>query len=374
MGCTYCFAKARGGFRGDQRVQFASSQALKKRLKRASQGGARGAFEEFLQRRVPLQLGGMTDPFSTSSVTNRTIFEILETLNEFDYPTIISTKGRLSDIRAAMPLLSAGNYYVRLSIAASCFEKRLVEPGTPSQTEIFDTISMLEESDVATCLRIQPIFPDADDEAIALGLDARNAGARAVSLEYLKVPQDRKSLQFRALNDLYGGDIRAIFEKQGISTDGREFSLSLASRINGMKRIKGELNISGIRVGIAENELLHYGDLPGCCNGGSEYLRNSEDFDYNMTGILKNNTSGLITYSLLENLWRPSSPVGRHFNSHSRFGLRGEAATWENFFKLRWNDARSRFNPTYFHGVSFTQETDNQGNAIYFFQPDNDWA
>lgn len=374
MGCTYCFAKARGGFRGDPRVQFASAEALAKRLERAALGQPRGAFEEFLERRVPLQLGGMTDPFSKSSVSNRTIFEILAVLNRFDYPTIISTKGRLEDIRASQPLLAAGNYYVRLSIAASRFKKALVEPGTPSESEIFETLSMLTESRTPTCLRVQPVFPDAEEQAIDLGLAAKRAGARAISLEYLKVPQDRGTLQYRALNDLYDGRINQVFEKQGICTDGRELSLSLDRRMKGMKSLKMALNQGGMRVGIAENELLHYGDLMGCCNGGSEVLRNAANFDYNVIGMIRGRAAGPLTYGLIETHWKPNAPVGRHFNSHSRFGLKGLEATWERFFRLRWNDRGMHFNPTFFHGVTATADRDEDGNAIYDYQPDGDWS
>lgn len=373
MGCTYCFAKARGGFRGDPQIKFVPPLALAKRLTRAAEGRPIGAFEEFLERRIPLQLGGMTDPFSKSSVTNKTIFEILEVLNRFDYPTLISTKGSIADIAKALPLLESGNYYVRFSIAASRFAKKDVEPGTPSESEILDTLSLVAEHGVPTCLRLQPIFPDAEQEAIQLAIAAKLAGAKAVSLEYLKLPQDRNTSQFRALDSLYGGGVRAVFEDHGVSTDGRELSLSLERRTAGMKALKRALNDAGVRVGIAENELLHYGDLSGCCNGGTEFLREARNFDYNVIGIIRDKPRGPITFSMASSRWKPTAPVGRHFNSHSRFGLKGAEATWENFFRLRWNETSMHFNPSFFDGVTPTGETDDEGNAVYHYDPDNGW-
>ena len=373
MGCTYCFAKARGGFRGDPQIKFVPPSALSKRLTRAVEGRPFGAFEEFLERRIPLQLGGMTDPFSKSSVINNTIYETLQVLNRFDYPTIISTKGYMEDVARALPLLKNGNYYVRFSIAASRFAKRHVEPGTPSEREILDTLAMVAESGIPTCLRLQPIFPDAEQEAIALAIAAKTVGAKAVSLEYLKLPQDRATAQFRAINSLYDGSVRQVFEDQGVSTDGRELSLSLDRRAAGMKELKRELNKAGVRVGIAENELLHYGDLSGCCNGGSEFLREARNFDYNVVGIIRNRPRGPITFSMVRSRWKPTSPVGRHFNSHSRFGLKGAEATWENFFRLRWNETGMHFNPSFFDGVTLAGESDDDGNAVYYYDPDISW-
>ncbi|MEQ8836545.1 MAG: hypothetical protein RID07_07045 [Lacipirellulaceae bacterium] len=374
MACSYCFAKARGGFRGDPRIQLVNSGAFRKRLKRAAEGRGRGAFEEFLQRRIPIQLGGMTDPFSISSVETQCINDLLGVLNEFDYPTIISTKGRFCDLKSVRNLLSVGNYYVRVSIGASLFDKNAVEPGTPSVCESLEIVSMLAEADIPTCVRLQPIFPDAEEQALFLGIAAKNAGARAVSLEYLKVPEDRSTHQFRQLDRLYRGRLRSIFESEGISTDGREFSLSLERRIRGLKVLKKELNRIGVRVGIAENELLHYGDLAGCCNGGSEVLRGAEDFQYNTSAVLRRRVARSIAINEFADFWKPTSPVARHFNSHSRFGLKGLDATWENFFKRRWNDLRSKFNPTFFHGVTFDGANDEDGNLIYNYVPDTGWG
>lgn len=232
--------------------------------------------------------------------------------------------------------------------------------------EMLESVAMLTEAGIPVCLRIQPIFPDSEDEAVLLSSRAQRAGAAAVSLEYLKIPREQNSPQFKKLNELYGGSLMEIYLARGLSYLGREVSFCLAHRKHGMAQMKAAMNASGLRVGIAENELLHYGDLAGCCNGASEHLKGSVDFDYNVPALLKSmSTAGELRLSQFDDKWAPVGNIGRHFNSRSRFGLKGDDANWRAFFAHRWRSKNSLFNPVYFDGVSSSDETDAAGNPIY---------
>jgi hypothetical protein len=312
----------------------------------------------------------MADPFAVASNESNTTTRVLEVLNAYSYPTIISTKGRLRDIQSAKQQLQHGSYYVRLSIAASRFDKTIVEPGTPSESEVFETAAMLTEARVPVCIRIQPIFPDSEERAIRLAERAQQSGAVAVSLEYLKIPRERSSPQFKRLNELYDGRLMQVYADRGASHLGRELSLSLEHRKQGMARMKVAMNGFGVRVGIAENELLHYGDLRGCCNGASEHLRGAVDFDYNVPSALKSIPfGGMLTLAHFADKWKPTGNIGRHFNSTSRFGLKGDEANWRAFFEHRWRSPTTMFNPTYFDGVSLSADRDAEGEPVYKFEP-----
>jgi hypothetical protein len=311
----------------------------------------------------------MADPFAKASVETGTARDILAALNDYDYPTIISTKGRLRDISRFKEQLQTGSYYVRLSIAASKFDKRVVEPGTPSEDEIFESAAMLTEARIPVCVRIQPIFPDTEEEAIRLALRARNAGAVAVSLEYLKIPREQKSPQFKRLDEIYEGRLLDLYRSRGLSYLGREVSLSLAYRKRGMAQMKSAINALGSDVGIAENELLHYGDLAGCCNGASSHLRGAVDFDYNVPAAIKSMGRGRLTLAAFSNKWAPTGSIARHFNSTSRLGLKGAEANWRAFFLHRWRTKGSFFNPTFFDGVSFNGDLDADGEPVYHYVP-----
>ena len=62
--CAFCFAKSRGGNLGNAPRTIANIGAIGNRLKRIAAGTIRSALDEMLEKRVPIQFGGMTDPFS----------------------------------------------------------------------------------------------------------------------------------------------------------------------------------------------------------------------------------------------------------------------------------------------------------------------
>lgn len=369
MGCTYCFAKARGGHRSESSIQFASDEALRRRLDRVEAGDLRSVTDEFLAKRTPIQLGGMSDPFSAASVKRGVTKQILGQLVNHDYPTIISTKGRLKDVVDHVGFLGPGNFYVRISMAASSFLKSIVEPGTPSESETFDTIAALSQAGIPVCLRLQPIFPGAEEEALRLMVRGQKCGAVATSLEYLKVPRERQSIQYRALDELYKGRLQEVYGSLGASISGREISVGLTYKKRQLSLLKKQANSLGIRVGIAENELLHYGDLDGCCNGAAEHLRGASNFEYTIPALLKKLTSGSsLRVQDFEDTWAPRGNIGAHFNSDSRFGLLGPDATWKAYFDRQWNAANGHFNPTFFDGVHLSEFKDEFGSPVYVFE------
>jgi hypothetical protein len=78
---------------------------------------------------------------------------------------------------------------------------------------------------------------------------------------------------------------------------------------------------------------------------------------------------GKLYLSLFDDKWAPTGNVGRHFNSTSRFGLKGEDANWRAFFAHQWRSKNSLYNPVYFDGVRTTDERDANGDPIYYFTP-----
>src|SRR5437899_9617132 len=92
FGCTYCFSRNRSLDASTPGWRSANPVAFKSRLDRISDGTIGSAFDEFLGARVPIQLGGVQDPFSRMELRLRITEKLLQTLRACDYPTIISTK------------------------------------------------------------------------------------------------------------------------------------------------------------------------------------------------------------------------------------------------------------------------------------------
>src|SRR5215472_1108197 len=95
FGCTYCFSRNRSLDTSLPGLKIANAVSFGDRLARVAQGRIRSAFDEFLAKRVPIQLGGLQDPFSGLEINHGTSLELLKILSQYKYPTIISTKSTL---------------------------------------------------------------------------------------------------------------------------------------------------------------------------------------------------------------------------------------------------------------------------------------
>jgi len=67
---------------------------------RVQKGEIASALDEFILKRIPFQLGGMSDPFSSIEEKAGVTLEFIKILNEFNYPFIISTKGTMLSQKA----------------------------------------------------------------------------------------------------------------------------------------------------------------------------------------------------------------------------------------------------------------------------------
>src|ERR1019366_9387640 len=91
--CSFCYARYRGGNSPTPNIVPADPNTLRRTFDRALRDDtAPGTIGQFLRHRVPIHFGGMSDPFqpieSRVGVTRR----FLETLRDFSYPTVISTR------------------------------------------------------------------------------------------------------------------------------------------------------------------------------------------------------------------------------------------------------------------------------------------
>ena len=92
LNCSYCFAMSRGGRRTSTTLLVDTSKIQRKidRITRDTPivGDVTG---ELLEKRMPLHFGGMSDPFASKKIAEKSI-ELLRILNQVNYPVILSTK------------------------------------------------------------------------------------------------------------------------------------------------------------------------------------------------------------------------------------------------------------------------------------------
>jgi DNA repair photolyase len=368
FGCTYCFSRNRALDTSIPGLKIANAEAFGNRLARIARGTIKSAFDEFLASRVPIQLGGVQDPFSGLEVTHRTTLELLKILHRYNYPTIISTKSTLVVKEPYVSLLKAMNVLVRFSAVGVREEcRRKLEIGCPEISETLAAIKFLSMQGVAISLRIQPVIPGHEDAALRLAKRGARAGAKHISFEYLKIGTEGKEQTIKRVSDAIGADIWNAMVQQGITRIGRDYTLKAAAKCGFVRRAKQVCKQAGVKFGAGDTEFIHLSDGSGCCNGSEYFLEGCTQFRSNFVGVLSDRKKGdRICFSDFEDHWQPQHNVHRYLTTDSR-GRSSDKnlSSWMSLLARRWNGGKSPYSPSFFFGIKWKGELDNKGYKIY---------
>ena len=369
--CTYCFSRRRSRLWADSGIKHASATAFANRLDRVASGQIASALDEFLQKRVPIQLGGLHDPFTERESREGVTFKLLQSLKEHDYPTLISTK---SDIVAKEPylsLLSTMNVLVRFSASGvSESIRHRIDRKCSDFKMTLKNIRALSEIDIATAIRVQPVFPNYEKDALRMTRAAAQAGVRQVSFEYIKLPNELSSREIAGMNDALGYDLKEYMKTLGISTVGRDYALSSAKKKPFVIRARNLCRTLGIRFGAGDTEFIPWSDGAGCCGSSDLLPRGGHHFTANLSGIIKQARKArrkTLRFSDLEREWAPQMSVGNYLASRTRWSVSPEddLPDWLGLLAARWNGGISPYSPDLFDGVKFSGRYDDRGYKIF---------
>lgn len=368
FGCTYCFSRNRSLDTSLPGLKLANAQAFGDRLARVSSGTVRSAFDEFLQSRVPIQLGGVQDPFSGLEVAHRTTLELLQILHKYKYPTIISTKSTLIGQEPYLSLLKDMNVLVRFSAAGVREEcRRQLEIGCPELTDLMAMISFLSQLNISTSLRIQPVIPGHEAAALMLAKAAAKSGARHISFEYLKIPTEERERTLQRISKAVGDDVWRTMQHKGIRRVGRDYTLHPDAKCSFVKSAKQLCKETGVKFGAGDTEFIHLSDGSGCCNGSEFFLQQCTQFRSNFVGVISDRRVGdKIWFSDLERYWQPALNVHSYLTTDSRGRSSDKRfSSWMALLARRWNGGKSPYSPAFFFGIGWRGERDNQGFKVY---------
>jgi DNA repair photolyase len=332
----------------------------------------KSAFDEFLQARVPIQLGGLQDPFSPLERTRRVTLRLLQVLQHYDYPTIISTKATIPTEEPYLSLLREMNVLVRFS-AAGVEEKARprLEIGCKPIQEILNAIALLADSRIPVSLRVQPVIPGHEDAAIELTNLAARAGVAHISFEYLKIGTEERQQTIGRISNAIGDDVWEIMSQRGIKRLGRDYTLTAEAKVAFLKRAKQACRCAGVRFGAGDTEFIHESDGAGCCNGSTYFLRNAQQFRANFVGAIRNaGRTNLIEFATLKKEWQPQLNVHRYLTTNSRGRVSNpKLSDWMALVAHRWNGTNGPYSPAFFHGIEWTGRYDRDGYKIYRRKP-----
>lgn len=371
-GCQYCFARARGGASRKGALRNADPDALARRLQRAMDGQAGSVTEEMLEQRQPIHLGGMTDPFPPLEAQGRTTYRLLRVLMDFDYPTVISTKGSLVADAPYLDLLRRAPFIVQVSLSSLDDDLMArIDYGAPLPSERLRTLALLHEAGVPTLCRIQPVIPSREDDVLPLIEACADVGVVHVAVEHLKLPIETRWAGTRAMSKALGTDLGEYFRSRGAVRVGREWVLPVAERLARMTEWRGAAHKRGLSFGAADNDLLLLSDGDCCCSGVdlvNSAFRAFSRFTYT-EAARRGAHENRITFDALRNVWHPRRSIAEFVNSRSRLPRSTVGRGIDAYVERGWNGVANGASPAGLFGV-VSAGSDSNGRAIYELLPE----
>lgn len=319
-----------------------------------------------LERRIPIQLGGMTDPFSPWEARHRSTLNLLHILAEYDYPTLISTKGTLIGEPEYRSALKAGNFYIRFSFTvADPLLAAHLELGVPSQERRLQVMAALAEDGASLGARFQPLILGHEDAAIRLLPYIKAAGAQHVAVEYLKWPMEQRQHHSVLLSRHLPGHLDTYINLGGRRV-GREYVLPADFKIRRLSTLKTRAEEIGLVFGYAENDLLHLNGFRSCCNAADLFLRDANFFEDNILARIKAPSHRKFFNSIPADTWHPEHDLLVYMNSHSRSPKDSPAKdTWRTYLAAKWVAPPWRGGPSSFYRLRETSERDAGGLSVF---------
>lgn len=257
-GCRYCFARLRSDISEVHPLHCAES------VKRFI-AGRRTTMTNWCDWRIPLHWGGMSDPFQPAELEHRCTLEVLDIMRDYQYPFIVSTKGRLIAEEPYLTLIGQSNAVVQISMTSPMLDA--LEKGAPSFDERLEIGERVSGKAKRLIARVQPYMPQCMDSLIQHLPAMKKAGFYGITIEGIKFKRKKRGLVKVGGDWCYSDDV-------------------LSSDYSIIKRRCKEL---GLAFFCAENRLRYMGDSTACCGCGD--MDGFEGNSYNSVSIANGSAS-----------------------------------------------------------------------------------
>jgi DNA repair photolyase len=302
FGCLYCYANTRKG-NYKNTFDIADFNVIESMFKKAFESDREysNINIELLRHKVPLHLGGMSDPFQRREWKYGLTYKLLELSNKYKYPIIISTK--IANLpQKYWDILNPEIHAFQISLMG--YNENFVrkyEINTPTPQERIEFIKLLKSKGFWVGLRIQPLIDI--DEAILLIKNVEQYNINYITIEHLKIPVDNKSTR-KLFDD--------VFKKYNFykPKQGRAYEIPRNIKIENINKIK---SITNIPIGVGDNDLHELTDTRNCCG--------IDTINKNFNNWLKYNYTYFATAKGTENkknIWYPQNNCRFVLNSADR--------------------------------------------------------
>jgi len=159
--CLYCYARSVLSFRklwDTDNPRTADIKDIRKIFSDVIEKKKNTKFADIINNKIPARLGGMTDCFGDSEKEQGRTKQLIEMLNEYNYPYLILTKNKL--IMDYINILRTDLCYPQLTITTPYDDKaKVYEPNASSTTDRLLAVKTLAAAGFWTAVRINPLFP-----------------------------------------------------------------------------------------------------------------------------------------------------------------------------------------------------------------------
>jgi len=366
--CSFCYARYRGGNSPDPNIVPADPSTLRRTFERAKRDDcALGTIGQFLRHRIPVHFGGMSDPFQPVEKKFEVTRYFLQTLRDFSYPTVISTR---SVDAAAEPFLSLLSEMPFVVVQFSFVSTRndisaRLQPYSPSPKKLLATMEKLAGRGLPVTCRWQPYIPGVSEPAREFVRRVSDAGACHVAIEHLKLPVEKNHSLWPGLMSGSGVNLDAYYRSAGATLAGRERVLPAAHKLPTIFALRAAAHEFGLSFGSADNEFQYLSDSGCCCSGVDRFPGFESWFKHQFAHAVRLSRGKRILYGSIARFWTPTNSVNRWMNSHSRIDDGVESGMMVDHMRARWNNPASPLGPSSFHGVEATGEFTPSGFRVY---------
>ena len=374
--CLYCFSFFKPMFRRKEKeISMLSPDGVMKHF----DGSRESVFSPFLEKKMFVQWGGITDPFDEYERKYGKTLELMKKLKELDYPLSFSTKGTwwTQDKRYTDLIKDQKNWYFKISIINLNAElSAKIELGAPSPQE---RIRALERIAKLNCgypiLRLRPYIigmSNKNGEDLKLIRQAGKAGAKAISTEFMCLDQrmnDRLEKRMNQLSEALGFNIMRFYRKNSVG-DGY-LRLSRENKRDIVMGMKAEAEAQGMKFYCSD---AHWKDTN--CNGSCCGLPKSANyFKAQMTEmIVKAREQGKISWEDFK-AEMPAEYKTMKFvdlEGINLGSLQGKATkinmTTEDWLREKWNSINSKAGLLKAYARVLEPIGSKKGNVVYKYR------
>ena len=377
FGCVYCFSQYQRGIGAAAEAYKAKNvrSVNVERVKGIFTGERPSQFSNYVNERITMQWGGLSDQFDGFERKYGVTLELLRFFKEIDYPLSFSTKSTwwLDDPRYTDLFRGQRNWNVKFSIITLDEEDaRKIERGVPSPQSRLEAIEKFTALDAGgATLRLRPfIIGVTSKNYLELIRQAASRGATAMSTEFFCL--ERRSIKsaaenYRVISECAGRDIVDFYAKNSFGSGYLRLNRKIKEPY--VRRMRELAHSLGMRFYVSDAHFKEACDNCCCCGLPNDWKVARFQFSEALQLCKRN---GRVTYSEVKGdadhfdfEWGKAAGYNR--SSQERLA-KFEGMSMADYLHYLWNTPKAGQSPyQIFEGVMKPDGYDENGDIVYVY-------